>query len=227
MPELINNIDNDIFTGKTVDDAILTALSKLEITKDEASIEILEEGSKGFLGLGAKPAKIKVVENFNPEKIARKFIEQICKDINVDVTFSCELSDKKLFIELLGDDAPVFIGKRGVTLDSLQYLTSLVVNVGEVPFINVVIDTNGYRKKRKQALEKLAHNMAKKSKATKKKIVLEPMSSNERRVIHFALQNDKYVFTSSEGEEPYRKVSIVPKSRKPKPKKTIETTELL
>lgn len=215
MPELTSN---NIYTGKTVDEAISLALNELNITRDEATISTIEEGTRGIFGLGAKPAKVSVVENFNPEKIARNFIEQICKDMKVNISFTCELSEKGLFIELSGEDASVFIGKRGVTLDSLQYLTSLVVNVGEVPFVNVNIDTSGYRLKRRDTLERLAHSLAKKARATKRKVVLEPMNSTERRVIHYALQGDKSVYTTSEGAEPYRKVSIIPKKKSSQPK---------
>ena len=116
--------------------------------------------------------------------------------------------EKHLSIELKGDEMGVLIGKRGQTLDSLQYLVSLVVNKGSAPYISIILDTENYRQRRKETLESLAFNLAKKVKQTKKNVVLEPMNPYERRIIHASLQNDRYVTTYSEGEEPYRNVVI-------------------
>lgn len=208
-----NQVDeNDIYQGKTPDEAIATALSKLGVTQDEVNIEILETGSKGIFGIGAKAAKVAIKVKYDPVKIADKFLKTVCETMKVNVEVKLELKEKKLFIELEGEDSSVFIGKRGQTLDSIQYLTNLVVNKGEDAFVNVHIDTNGYRQKRRKTLERLAYSLSKKARTTKKKVLLEPMSSSERRIIHFALQNDKYVYTSSEGNEPYRKVAIIPKT---------------
>ena len=122
-----------------------------------------------------------------------------------------EQFENEMNIELSGDDMGVLIGKRGQTLDSLQYLTSLVVNKGEDDYIRVKVDTENYRKRRQDTLENLAKNIAFKVKRTKRSVSLEPMNPYERRIIHSALQNDKFVTTHSEGEEPFRHVVVTMK----------------
>ena len=124
----------------------------------------------------------------------------------VDVKYDEE--NKNVDIELSGDEMGVLIGKRGQTLDSLQYLVSLVVNKDSEEYIRVKVDTEDYRKRRKETLENLAKNIAYKVKRTKRSVSLEPMNPYERRIIHSALQNDKYVTTHSEGEEPFRRVVV-------------------
>ena len=124
----------------------------------------------------------------------------------VDVKYNAE--NNEMNIDLSGDDMGVLIGKRGQTLDSLQYLVSLVVNKGNEDYIRVKVDTENYRERRKSTLENLAKNMAYKVKRTRRPLHLEPMNPYERRIIHSALQNDKFVTTHSEGEEPYRHVVI-------------------
>ena len=128
--------------------------------------------------------------------------------MELDVNVKVEQIGNDMNIELSGDEMGVLIGKRGQTLDSLQYLTSLVVNKGSNEYIRVKVDTENYRKRRKDTLENLAKNLAYKVKRTKRPVTLEPMNPYERRVIHSALQNDKYVSTHSEGEEPFRRVVI-------------------
>ena len=195
-------------TAKTVDEAIMEALKELKVTRDEADIEILEPGSKGLLGIGAKPARVAVMVKFDPESKAQTFMREIAEAMGVPVTVSTELIDKHMTVNLSGKDMGVFIGKRGQTLDSLQYLLNLVVNKGDAQYISVTLDTENYRQRRKDTLESLAFNLAKKVKQTRKNVVLEPMTPNERRIIHASLQNDKFVTTYSEGEEPYRNVVI-------------------
>ena len=138
----------------------------------------------------------------------KEFLENVFKAMDMKVNIDVVKEGNEINIELSGDDMGVLIGKRGQTLDSLQYLTSLVVNKGTSEYIRVKVDTEDYRKRRKETLENLAKNLAYKVKRTKKPVSLEPMNPYERRVIHSALQNDKYVSTHSEGEEPYRKVVI-------------------
>lgn len=201
-------------SGKTVDDAVNEALKEMNLTLDEVEVTVIEEGSKGFLGIiGAKNAVVKVKKKFNPEKIAETFLREMFLAMGIIVKIDTELKDKHLFIELSGDDMGVLIGKRGQTLDSLQYLVNLVVNKGNGPYISITIDTENYRQRRKETLETLALNLAKKVKQTRKSVVLEPMNPYERRIIHSALQNDRYVTTHSEGEEPYRNVVIVLKNQ--------------
>lgn len=200
-------------SGKTVDDALYEALKELNASKDEVEVTVIDEGIKGFLGMfGAKDAVIQVVRKFNPEKIAVTFLNEMFQAMNMNVSIETKLKEKQLSIELSGDEIGILIGKRGQTLDSIQYLVSLVVNKGNSPYISILLDTENYRQRRKETLESLAYNLAKKVKQTKRNVVLEPMNPYERRIIHSSLQNDRYVTTYSEGEEPYRNVVITLKS---------------
>ena len=200
-------------SGKTVDDALHEALKELNASKDEVEVTVIDEGIKGFLGMfGAKDAVIQVVRKFNPEKIAVTFLNEMFQAMHMNVSIETKLKEKQLSIELSGDEIGVLIGKRGQTLDSIQYLVSLVVNKGNSPYISILLDTENYRQRRKETLESLAYNKAKKVKQTKRNVVLEPMNPYERRIIHSSLQNDRYVTTYSEGEEPYRNVVITLKS---------------
>lgn len=201
-------------SGKTVDEAVIDALRELKIDREDAEIEIIDEGSKGFLGVfGAKDAVVMVKKKFNPEKIAADFLREVFISMGLIVKIDTKLKEKQLEITISGDDMGIIIGKRGQTLDSLQYLVNLVVNKGNAPYISIALDTENYRARRKDTLESLAFNLAKKVKHTGKNIVLEPMNPYERRIIHSALQNDRYVTTYSEGEEPYRNVVIALKEK--------------
>lgn len=201
-------------TGKTVDEAIALALGELGITKDEAEIEVIEEGSRGFLGMfGAKDAVVKVKKKFDPERTAKNFLKEMFIAMGLIVNVETKLKDRQLEIKISGDDMGIIIGKRGQTLDAVQYLVNLVVNKGTAPYISVTLDTENYRERRKETLETLAFNLAKKVKHTGKNVVLEPMNPYERRIIHSALQNDRYVTTYSEGDEPYRNVVITLKEK--------------
>ena len=202
-------------TGKTVDEAVNAALAELKISKEDAEIEIIEEGSRGFLGVfGAKDAVVKVKKKFNPEKTAKDFLKEMFIAMGLIVNVETSLTDKHLEIKISGDDMGIIIGKRGQTLDAIQYLVNLVVNKGTAPYISVTLDTENYRERRKETLETLAHNLARKVKHTGKNVVLEPMNPYERRIIHSSLQNDRYVTTYSEGEEPHRNVVIALKTKK-------------
>ena len=256
-------------SAKTVEDAVLEAAMKLATTREHLEYEVIEKGSAGFLGFGAKPAVIKAralsdeeieksekqpetvkevvkqevkkeikkevkkaepVKTVKEEKVekteepapvkkeavsgkeisAEDFLKDVFKamDMVVDIKVTENKEEKTMDIELSGDEMGVLIGKRGQTLDSLQYLVSLVVNKYSDDYIRVKIDTENYRERRKETLENLARNIAYKVKRTRKTVSLEPMNPYERRVIHSALQNDRYVTTHSEGEEPYRRVVV-------------------
>lgn len=201
-------------SGKTIAEAKALALQKFDV-KDEAELEIvvIQENSKGFLGFGAKDAVIKAKLKFEPEKILKAFLQEVFLSMNIVAKIETKIVDKQLFANILGDDMGVIIGKRGQTLDALQYLTSLVVNKGNGPYLNVILDTENYRKKRKDTLESLAFNLAKKVKKTNKSVVLEPMTAYERRIIHSALQNDRYVTTRSEGVDPHRYIILELKNK--------------
>ena len=198
------------FSAKTVSDAITEACQKLSVTNDKLVYEVVEEGSSGFLGIGAKPAIIKACVKCSVEDSAKTFLKDVFEamemTVAVDVKYNEE--EKSMDIDLSGDDMGVLIGKRGQTLDSLQYLVSLVVNKESEDYIRVKVDTENYRQRRKETLENLAKNIAYKVKRTKRTVSLEPMNPYERRIIHSALQNDKYVNTHSEGDEPFRRVVV-------------------
>ena len=198
------------FTGKTVEDAVMEAAIKLETTSDRMEYEVMEKGSNGFLGIGSKPARIRARKVMETAERAEKFLMDVLEAMDLKATVSLEehKEERTLDIDLTGDDMGVLIGKRGQTLDSLQYLVSLVVNKGEDDYIRVKVDTENYRQRRKDTLENLAKNIASKVRRTGKPVTLEPMNPYERRVIHSALQNDRYVETHSEGEEPFRKVVV-------------------
>ena len=204
-------------SAKTVSDAITEACQKLSVTSDRLDYEVVDEGSAGFLGIGARPAVIKAAvkeEEMSVSQCAEKFLNDVfaAMKMNVSVDINFKEEEKSMDIDLSGEEMGILIGKRGQTLDSLQYLTSLVVNKGNSPYISILLDTENYRQRRKETLESLAYNLAKKVKQTKRNVVLEPMNPYERRIIHSSLQNDRYVTTYSEGEEPYRNVVITLKS---------------
>lgn len=197
-------------TAKTVDDAITDALIKLGATSDQIEYEVLEKGSTGFLGFGNKPAKIKVCKKFTVDGFLRGFLNDIFKamDMKVEILINLDEENRSIDVELKGEDMGVLIGKRGQTLDSLQFLINLAVHKNFETYYKVKLDTENYRNRRKETLENLAKNIAFKVKRTKRPVSLEPMNPFERRVIHSSLQNDKYVTTHSEGEEPFRHVVV-------------------
>ncbi len=284
-------------TGKTINEAIDNACTKLGVGLLDVEYKVIDEPTKGFLGIGAKPAKVlvtvigsededvqapdnkakeekkaepkqerkpeikevkkpeakevkevKTVEIIKEETVAAEkgeevtaeepaaenesaraslteedknkiiavatdFLKEVFDNMKMNVEMTAEFKDNKhIFIDMKGDDMGTIIGKRGQTLDSIQYLTNLVVNKGEYPYMNVTLDTEGYRAKRQKTLEQLAFNLAKKAKHNRRNITLEPMNPYERRIIHATLQNDRYVTTYSEGTEPYRYVVIALKN---------------
>ncbi len=198
-------------SAKTVSDAITEACQKLTVTSDKLEYEVVEEGSSGFLGIGSKPAVIKARVKSSVEDTARDFLNEVFRamDLTVVVDVKYNEAESSMEVDLSGDEMGVLIGKRGQTLDSLQYLVSLVVNKNVENYIRVKVDTENYRQRRKETLENLAKNISYKVKRTKRPVSLEPMNPYERRIIHSALQNDKYVTTHSEGDEPFRHVVVV------------------
>lgn len=197
-------------SAKTVNDAITEACQKLGVTSDKLEYQVVEEGSNGFLGIGAKPAIIKAAVKCSIEDNAKIFLNDVFEAMKLEVvvTVKYDEEERTMDINLSGDEMGVLIGKRGQTLDSLQYLVSLVVNKDAENYIRVKVDTENYRQRRKDTLENLAKNISYKVKRTKRAVSLEPMNPYERRIIHSALQNDRYVSTHSEGEEPFRRVVV-------------------
>lgn len=264
-------MDNEYqeFTGKTLEDAVIEAATKIGTTTSNLQYEVVTRGTSGFLGIGAKPFVIKakgkksideeidqILSGNVPEKKvekktekseekaskkkfeetpdfedsfeekkkdfvpadpaiageAKEYLEKILNAMEVENTITSVLEENNvLSMDVEGPDMGIIIGKRGQTLDSLQYLVSLYVNKKSEGYVRVKLDTENYRDRRKETLETLAKNISYKVKRTRRPYKLEPMNPYERRIIHSALQGDKFVTTKSEGEEPYRRVVVFPK----------------
>ena len=224
------------YSGKNEEEAKAVAAADLGIAAEELVYEVIEEEKGGFLGL-FKNCKIAVTlpeeqsdlsasvaeaiaevaqstitpaSGETPAEVAVDFIKKVLTELGftADISATVEEEEGNIYINVEGDDMGTLIGKRGQTLDALQYLTSLVVNRACNQYYKIKLDTENYRARRKETLENLAKNIAGKVKKTRRSVALEPMNPYERRIIHAALQNDKYVETHSEGEEPYRKVIV-------------------
>lgn len=198
------------FKAKTVEEAITTASMELGVASTDLDYEVIEKGSSGFLGIGAKPAVIKARKKDSFLDDIYEYLNNLFKAMDIDSNINIDYDEENntMDIDVSGPDMGILIGKRGQTLDALQYLISLYVNKKSESYIRVKLDTENYRSRRKDTLENLAKNIAFKVKRTKRSFTLEPMNPYERRIIHSALQNDRYVSTRSEGEEPYRRVVV-------------------
>lgn len=203
------------FKGKTVEEALTSASVEMGVPSSELKYDVIDKGSSGFLGLGSKPAVIMVTKAEGLEDKTKAYLNELfdAMEIQADVTIDFDDVNNSMNINLEGPEMGILIGKRGQTLDALQYLISLFVNKESESYIRVKLDTENYRARRKDTLENLAKNIAFKVKRSKRSFTLEPMNPYERRIIHSALQNDKYVATRSEGEEPYRKVVVYMKKQ--------------
>jgi spoIIIJ-associated protein len=196
--------------GKTIDEAIENGLKELNVKKEMVEISILEQGSKGIFGLGAKPAKVSLTLKNTYETVARKFLGDVFSKMDIQCEIDIVEKSETLRVTLHGPQMGILIGYRGETLDALQYLLSLVINKEnkDAEYKKVVLDTENYRQKREDTLVKLANRLAYKARRYNKSVILEPMNPYERRIIHSALQDHPDVKTHSEGDEPYRKVVI-------------------
>ncbi len=197
--------------GKTVEEAVSLALTELGVDEKRVEIEILETPSKGLFGLiGNKPAKVRVtLKKVDAVAVAKDFLQNIFTAMQLDVMIEKMTGEEGIIFNLRGRDLGILIGKHGQTLDALQYLTNLAANRDvEDERVKIVVDVEDYRKRREETLYRLAERLADKVKRRGERVVLEPMSRHERKIIHMALQDDKRIATYSEGEEPYRKVVI-------------------
>ncbi len=196
--------------GKTVEEALNKALIELGTDKNMVNVEILSHGSKGLFNvIGVKPARIRVSNKYDYIEEAKKFITNILNCMEIDAEIDIKEENDILKINLSGNKMGVIIGYRGETLDSIQYLVSLVVNrIHELPHKKVILDTEDYRNKREETLKGVAIKTANKVKKTRKVFKLEPMNPYERRIIHSALQENDFVNTYSEGDEPFRRVVV-------------------
>ncbi|MEB1808245.1 MAG: protein jag [Bacillaceae bacterium] len=199
-------------SGKTIEEAIEKALVELNTTREKVELQVIEEPQKGFFGLfGGKPAVVEV--ELKPDSIqeARDFLNVLFEKMDVQVNIVVKTDSRETIFDLQGEHIGTLIGRRGQTLDSLQYLVNLVANRNSDGFLRIRLDAENYRERRKQSLEQLAERLAKKAIQTKKTVKLEPMQAHERKIIHTALQNSKGIATYSEGQEPKRYIVINPK----------------
>jgi spoIIIJ-associated protein len=198
--------------SKTVEDAIRDALNELEVSEEDVEIEVVEEASKGLFGLiGTKEAKVKVTVIYDPINQAKEFLDKVFSSMTIKADTEIRRVDDVLYVNITNvvpSDKGIIIGKRGNTLDSIQYLLTLALNKNKKRYLRVALDIENYRKKREETLIRLAEKMADKAKYTNRLVKLEPMNPSERRIIHSALQKDSGVTTYSEGDEPYRRVVI-------------------
>ncbi len=200
-------------TGKTVDDAIAAALNELGVEKDKTSVEIIQKGSTGLFGLlGSKLARVRVIVEEDISEIAVEVLDDIIDLMGIDVDIETDWDEETLNLEMKGEEIGILIGKRGNTLDAIQYIVSLICNKArrDREWVRIVVDAEGYRKRREQTLKNLALRLADKVRNIDEKVVLEPMTPQERRIIHITLKEVPDVKTFSQGEDPYRKVVIAP-----------------
>lgn len=198
-------------TGPSVNEAVNSALKELQATRDEVEITIVDEGKKGVFGIfGARPAIVRVAVIINPIEEGVKFLKSIGEKMGTNVEVEVVSDGKYTEYKLKGDKIAVMIGKRGQTLNSIQYLTQLVVNRYSEQYLNVIVDAEDYRKRRTETLTQLAERLADKAVRTGQKVALEPMPSYERKIIHTALAENKKVKTFSNGNDPHRYLVIVP-----------------
>lgn len=198
--------------GKTVNEAVGLALNELGVARESVEIEVLEEPSKGIFGLiGVRPARVKVIYKEGNTQKAIGLLKNIFECMNLGVNIQTREKEQELCLDLEGKDLGILIGRRGETLDALQYLVNLSVNKNRDQKKKIIIDIEGYRNRREETLQKLALKLAEKAQQRGRNVVLEPMNSQERRIIHTALQGREDIYTFSEGEEPYRKIIISPR----------------
>ncbi|WP_243355168.1 RNA-binding cell elongation regulator Jag/EloR [Bacillus litorisediminis] len=198
-------------TGQSVEEAVQSALAELNITMDKAEITVIDEGKKGLLGIfGTRPAVVKVKIKVDPIQDSINYLKAVTEKMGVQVDIEVSQNGRNLELTMNSDKSGLLIGKRGQTLNALQYLTQLVANHSSEQYVTVILDTENYREKRNQTLVQLAERLAYKAIQAKKEVVLEPMPSYERKVIHTALSNNTKVRTFSSGTEPNRHIVIAP-----------------
>lgn len=225
------------YTGKTVEEATQIALEELGLEREDIHVEIIEESQKGFLGIGGKEARIKVdlvgewevqgkkenepantVKKKHEEKSIEKeskleqvhMIKEIIRIMDIDAVVEAEEKEESILIDIWGEDVAVLIGKNGNTMDSLQYLVNVASRRRGESEKRVVIDIEGYRRRKKTRLEKKAKELAFKAKSEGKSIEMQPMSASDRKTVHVTLRNIEGVWTESRGEEPDRRILIHP-----------------
>ncbi|WP_419882580.1 RNA-binding cell elongation regulator Jag/EloR [Peribacillus sp. B-H-3] len=198
-------------TGQSVEEAVESALSQLNTTRDRVEIEIADQGKKGFFGIfGSRQAVVNVTLPPDPVEEGIRFLKNVSEKMGVGAEVAVKRNGRNISFQLSGDKIALLIGKRGQTLNSLQYLTQLVANRYSKQYLTVEVDAEDYRQRRNDTLVQLAERMANKAMKTGKEVALEPMPSNERKVIHNALMGKRKIKTESSGAEPYRHLVIKP-----------------
>jgi len=198
-------------TGQTVEEAVKSALAQLKTTEDRTETQVIDEGKKGIFGIfGSRPAIVKVTVKIDPFEEATNYLKMVAKGLGAPAEVEVKKEGKQVHFILTGDKIALLIGKRGQTLNSLQYLTQLVMNRYSTQFYTVLVDAEDYRKRRNDTLVQLAERLAQKALKTGRDVALEPMPSYERKVIHTALMKNKKVKTFSDGSEPHRHIVISP-----------------
>lgn len=198
-------------TGPTVEEAVHQALNQLNVSKERAEITVVDEGKKGFLGIfGARPAVVKVRVIYNPAEEAEKFLRKVIEKMGIAVEVNRDGDEKDVKFTLNAENIALLIGKHGQTLNALQFLTQLVANRYAEHFINITVDAENYRDRRKETLVQLAIKLADKAVKTGKEVKIEPLPAYERKIIHAALAEVRNVKTYSVGTEPHRYIVIAP-----------------
>jgi spoIIIJ-associated protein len=198
--------------GKTVEAAVGAALQELQVDADSVTVEIIDQPSKGLFGiLGGRPALVRVTVKESRFDQAVELLNQILKAMGVEAELNCEENDDQIVINIEGKQLGILIGRRGETLNSLQYLVNLGVNKNAEERKKIILDVEGYRRKREDTLMRLAMRLADKAKRRGRNVILEPMNPQERRIIHTTLRGRNDIYTFSEGEEPFRKIVIAPR----------------
>lgn len=197
-----------VVNGSTVEGAIELGLQKLDKKRNEVEVNVLKEATKGLFGFGSKDAEVELIVKFNAVDVAKEFLNDIFLAMDIDVRMSNTVIDEQQAIDLAGSEIAVLIGRRGQTLDALQYLVNIRINKLTSDSSRVLLDAENYRERRKNTLEELAERLASKANKTNRDVVLEPMTPYERKIIHTYLQDKVGIKTSSQGQEPHRKVVI-------------------
>lgn len=197
--------------GRTVEEAAEIALQKLGASRDQVKIIVLNEGSKGLFGIGSKPAKVRVSLKENTSNTPEVVLRTILDEMGVESEIDSRIADGNVYLAINTPNAGLLIGRRGMTLNSIQYLVNCIVNRSSLVKRRIIVDAEQYRERREEILTNLAHRLASKVKTTGQEVVVEPMNPQDRRIIHIALQNDDEVTTFSRGEGSFRSVVITTK----------------
>jgi spoIIIJ-associated protein len=207
------------FEGKTTEEAIENASRELNLPEEELNIDVIEPGSAGIFGLvGGKRAKIKVSIKRSPEteeedvvKVAQEALEKILTLIPIEATIKAEQAENRIILSIVGDRSGLLIGRKGKTLDALQFIVNKIVNKALDKKVDVVIDSEGYRQRREDSLTEIARKMGDKAKKTKKAVTTAPLNPHDRRIIHLTIKEDQELETRSRGEGVMKRVVIIPK----------------